>query len=132
MQTMPIPSLYSTTSCGHLSDVYSEFGPVPSPAPTPIRLKVVNRSTCSAPTPRIDLENVDRFGAQRRIGGPEGSDECPHELLNAEGACMVCGVVCQTLYNNDHGYTTSHSMPRQNERSILKELENLTLPDDIK
>jgi hypothetical protein len=62
--------------------------------------------------------------------------ECPHDTLNAEGGCMVCGVVCRSFYGNgaggDHGYTSNHSIPRQSERSISKELDNISLPDDVK
>lgn len=79
-----------------------------------------------APTP-VRL-SISRWQGSSRM------TECTHEHLGPDGACMTCGIVCRSLYSHggDHGYTSNHSIPRHNERSILKELEELSFPDDIK
>lgn len=81
----------------------------------------------AAPTP-IRLKLPTTWQGSSRMA------ECSHDNLGPDGACMACGIVCQSFYShgNDHGYTSNHSIPRHNDRSILKELEELRLPDDIK
>lgn len=52
---------------------------------------------------------------------------CNHEFIN-EGVCANCGVICQQLYTDNPGYVNG----RGSDRSILKEMDGLTVSDEAK
>lgn len=54
--------------------------------------------------------------------------ECQHDFLTMEGSCANCGMIISELNQDGSGYAVS----RNSEKSILKEMDNFTLSDDVK
>lgn len=65
-------------------------------------------------------------------------NECQHETLNVDGSCAICGMVCRRLFSGDpsvantHTYTTTHALLKSTERTLLKDMEQLQIPDDVR
>lgn len=55
-------------------------------------------------------------------------EKCQHEFLNSNGSCSTCGVVIVEFNQDDREYASS----KTSEKSILKEMENIPLPEEIK
>ena len=55
-------------------------------------------------------------------------EKCMHDYFNSDGVCVDCGFVRSELYGEDHGIIKKPSP----EKSILKDLENLPIPEAIK
>ena len=53
---------------------------------------------------------------------------CAHEHLN-EGVCTTCGTVCQQLYGAE---VPLYLATKGSERSILRDMDNIMIPDEIK
>jgi transcription initiation factor TFIIIB Brf1 subunit/transcription initiation factor TFIIB len=51
---------------------------------------------------------------------------CLHESLNGDGICTTCGMISDKLYS------TGYAFRRTSEKSILPDMEPLSLPDEIK
>lgn len=54
---------------------------------------------------------------------------CAHEYLNQEGVCTTCGTVCQQLYGAE---TPLYLATKGSEKSILRDMDNIMIPDEIK
>lgn len=57
------------------------------------------------------------------------SDNCDHPQLNGDGTCTLCGIFCQNVYKHDGnpmGYGNAV------EKSIKKDMQNLSFPDEVK
>jgi transcription initiation factor TFIIIB Brf1 subunit/transcription initiation factor TFIIB len=54
--------------------------------------------------------------------------ECQHTSLNTEGYCETCGLKLQRLYANE----SITQIIKHSDRSITKDLETLSIPEDIK
>lgn len=54
---------------------------------------------------------------------------CTHEFIGADGVCSTCGIVCQQLYGTEGPI---YNMGRGSEKSIMKDMESIHVPDDIK
>jgi transcription initiation factor TFIIIB Brf1 subunit/transcription initiation factor TFIIB len=65
--------------------------------------------------------------------GPRGNMEtCQHEGISPEGVCMECGMTVTQLSDGRYFFTTSHTAPRSNEKSLKGDLDRLNLPADVK
>lgn len=54
---------------------------------------------------------------------------CKHISLDMNGNCIECGMECEQLFGTEGPV---HNAPKGNERSILKDMENIAVPDEIK
>lgn len=54
---------------------------------------------------------------------------CKHQYLDIDSNCVECGMFCQQLYGTEGPI---HVAGKSNDRSILKDMENIAIPDEIK
>lgn len=54
---------------------------------------------------------------------------CSHEYFDGNGSCSQCGICRQQIYGLD---TPTISNGRSSEKSIVKDMQNLALPEEIK
>ena len=54
---------------------------------------------------------------------------CKHQYLDQDNNCVECGLLCQQLYGADGPI---HNASKNNDRSIIKDMESIAIPDEIK